>query len=451
MQDAHFDREVLQEFLLGGLDPTLNRRVVRHLLGGCERCQGVTGSLWQQGLDWEGTEESEDEDEGEDEIYTERLLQECHRRQAALDAEREEAVELFQELQRYPSGRQVMLVANCERFITWGFCQYLLERSWESRFDDVERTIELANLAVVLAEKLGNCACGPALAYDLRARSWAHLGNAYRIGSDYESSEEAFHEAERNLARGTGDCLEKARVLELKAYLKTDLSRFDEAAQLLDQAIILCRLNGDEHAVGDMLSQKGLVHGRSGEYETAIDLIRQGLELMEPKNDPRRYLAAKHNLVSSLQETGKLAEALSLLQEIRPLYAALGDRLQHVRLAWVEGRIALRLEDLDLAEQCFLEARQGFVEQQIGYDAAQVSLELAQVYASRGGKAEISLLAAQMVPIFDAQDMHQEAIAALVVFQDAAKNDAASLELIQGIVEYLEKAKDDPSLRYKPS
>ena len=54
-----------------------------------------------------------------------------------------------------------------------------------------------------------------------------------------------------------------------------------------------------------------------------------------------------------------------------------------------------------------------------------------------------------MSPIFRAQGVHREAIAALKVFRDAAEQEAATAELARRIVDYLCRARRDPGLKFQ--
>jgi hypothetical protein len=98
----------------------------------------------------------------------------------------------------------------------------------------------------------------------------------------------------------------------------------------------------------------------------------------------------------------------------------------------------------------FLEARDGFAGRDNGYDAALVSLELALLYVDQGRTGEVKELARAMVPIFRAQDVHREALAALAVFLEAASREQVSRELVECLADYLRQARNDPSLLFEP-
>jgi hypothetical protein len=91
--------------------------------------------------------------------------------------------------------------------------------------------------------------------------------------------------------------------------------------------------------------------------------------------------------------------------------------------------------------------REAFVTEGIGYDAALVSLELAILLAEEGRAAELRDLADEMLPIFQTQDVHREALAALTLFRQAAAREEASPDLVRRINHFLARARYDPELK----
>jgi len=87
------------------------------------------------------------------------------------------------------------------------------------------------------------------------------------------------------------------------------------------------------------------------------------------------------------------------------------------------------------------------VRQGIGYDAAIVPLDLTRMYLKEGRTADVQRIAGEMVAIFEAQDVHREATATLLLFQDAARREEVTAGLIRELTLYLEAARVDPGLR----
>ena len=60
-----------------------------------------------------------------------------------------------------------------------------------------------------------------------------------------------------------------------------------------------------------------------------------------------------------------------------------------------------------------------------------------------------STVAEEMFPLFEAQDVHREALAALRLFQEAARREEVTAELVQELAVYFRDARVDPSLRFR--
>lgn len=58
-------------------------------------------------------------------------------------------------------------------------------------------------------------------------------------------------------------------------------------------------------------------------------------------------------------------------------------------------------------------------------------------------------IAEEMVPIFAAQDVHREALAALALFQEAARQDQLTVEKVREVTDYLRTARREPELRFR--
>lgn len=445
----------LEDFGLGRLSPAESRDIVRHLLAGCPDCRRVAVRFVVAGAGEadEGASSSPNHPANRPDYSAvfanaRRVLR---RHQAAFSAEQAAASALLEELCARSFEQQWKMVTSEPRFQTWALCDLLLESSREWGFRDPGRALELAELGAAVAAQLNRATYGDTRVNDLSARAWATLANAERIRSDFHSAERGFVRAERLLRSGTGDPLEKARVLLLKASLRGNQGRYQEAFRLLDRVVAIARRNGDSHLCGKARITKGFFQGLAGRPAEAIDLLEAGLKEVDVAAEPRLVVAARHNLILHLNDSGRHEEALALLDELRPLYVQLGDRMNLMRLRWLEGKIDAALGRLAAAEGLFRQVQSELVEQELGYDTALLSLDLAHVFARQGRTAELRRLADEMIPIFQSRDMHREAIAALIVFQKAAEVERVTLGLVQDLAEYLQRSRENPGLRLRDS
>lgn len=56
-----------------------------------------------------------------------------------------------------------------------------------------------------------------------------------------------------------------------------------------------------------------------------------------------------------------------------------------------------------------------------------------------------------MLPVFEAQDVHREAFAALILFQEAAHAEQVTVAFLQELTTYLQAARTDPELTFQAS
>ncbi len=377
---------------------------------------------------------------------TEQLLQD---RTHILAKERAEAPGLFVELTSYPAEQRDLLLQNSVRFRTWGVFELLIERSLETGFRNPSYSEELGSLALRLSGSLDPDRYGVELIEDLRARAWAHIGNARRVRSDLAGADEAFAKAFFHLKNGTNDILERAILIDLEASLRRDQRQFAEAFRLLRRAVAIFVQNGQRHRAGRSLLKIDDVYHQIGEPEKGITILYQALELIDPEEEPRLVLCARHNLIDDLAESGRYLEAQRNYREARPLYRNFQDAWTQNRRKWVKGKISCGLGQLEQAESLFLAARQGFIEEGISFDTALVSLDLALLYAKQRRTADLKRLAEEMVPIFSSLHIHREALAALAFLKQAAEAEYATVDLVSRVACYLRKAQYDPELRFQ--
>ena len=369
----------------------------------------------------------------------------------ALARERAQAPSLFVELTAYDVTQRGLIVRNDPRFRTWGLFELLIERSLELAVRDSAYAEELGLLALRLSDQLDPLVYDARLIEDYRGRAWAHIGNTRRVRSDLRGAEDAFEKADTHLRKGSLESVERAIFLDFKASLRRDQRRFEEAARLLHRAVSIFLQHGHRHRAGRSLVNLSIVSHYAGKPEEGIPLLHRALELIDPEQEPRLLLCARHNLIDYLASAGRFLEAQGFYRETRPLYRDFPDPWAQNRRKWVRGKIARGLGQPRLAESLFLAARDGFVEEGVPYDTALVSLEIATLHAEQGRTQDLKRLAQEMLPIFSSLQIHREALAALTFLKQAIEAEQASLGMVTGVADYLRRARHDPGLRFEAS
>jgi hypothetical protein len=126
---------------------------------------------------------------------------------------------------------------------------------------------------------------------------------------------------------------------------------------------------------------------------------------------------------------------------LRPSYRQLGDRLNLLRLRWLEGEILESLERTFPAEEALLEAREGFMAREMAWEAALVALDLAALFVRTLRPREVRRIAAEILPVFESRRVGRETVAALIAFHQAAQIEAVSVGMVRELASALRRAR----------
>jgi tetratricopeptide (TPR) repeat protein len=416
--DDHPSLETLARWLAGEMEhEEVLREVVPHLVASCPVCRGLQAEI--------------------------RRLQEesGHWSEVVAVLETREAPELASLLLGRPHEEQVRLVMENESLHTWGLCQYFLRLSQEAVFQDPVRSVDMAHLAVRLSAHLGE-AYHPDSVANLRARAYAWLGNARRVLGELKAAEHAFTQAEEHL-RGSGDedLRIQAEVFFLKASLRLDQRRLDEAPALIDSSLGLFRQSQDLPGPVKAVLNKAKILQVRGDLDRAIDLLHENATVFEEAGDPRLKANARQSLLSFLTLAGRHEEAQRLLPEVQDLFRKSGEPTDLIKLRWAEASIAQGLGKPEEAEALYREVRSALLDLGKGYDAALVSLDLAALLAEQGRTAELKPLAVEILAAFDARSVDREALASFLLFQQACAEERATLAMIRNLATLLHRTR----------
>ncbi|HSF44162.1 MAG TPA: helix-turn-helix domain-containing protein [Thermoanaerobaculia bacterium] len=366
-------------------------------------------------------------------------------RAARAREERREAGEQWERLRRLSHRERRALVESERDFQNWALCERLCAESEKAAADEASRALELAELALRVAQLVPGEEEARSL---IQGYAWAFLGNARRVASKLPEAEEAFKKS--RLLRQTGadsnpGLLDRVRLLDLEASLRCDQRRFSEALELHESALSM----STQPASLYILLNKAATQEQMGAVEGAVETLERAAVLLGEESEPRLRCVLRFNLIVNLVHLGRHDEAAALLPEMRNLAVRLGNGLDLVRALWLESRVLAGLGRREKAVAALEQVRGEFTSREIAYDAALVSLELAVLYLEDGRTSEVRILARQMLWIFRAQGVHREALAALKLFCEAAEREQATVDLARRVAEYLERARHNPDLRFE--
>ena len=141
---------------------------------------------------------------------------------------RQEARRNWERLKRHPPARRRALVEGKPELRSWALCELLCAESIRAAADDADRAVELADLALRIADLTPG---EQTWCWRVQGYAWAHVGNARRVKGDLPGADEGFSTSEmlwKAGAPGDPGILDQALVLGLEASLRIEQNRLKE-------------------------------------------------------------------------------------------------------------------------------------------------------------------------------------------------------------------------------
>jgi tetratricopeptide (TPR) repeat protein len=364
---------------------------------------------------------------------------------ARADEARQQAEEAWKILKPLSARKRLLIVEHVPAFQTWAVCERLCAESIRIASADARRAVEVAELALRVARLVPG---EEGWRNRLQGYAWAYLGNARRIASHLPAADEAFARAWDLWSAGAEadpGWLQEERLLSLEASLRRDQRRFPDALRLLDRALALANTEAE---VSSVFSSQAATLELMGEHKLALEAIEKAIPFVNRKHEPRLFWVLLFNRAVALCHLGQYSEASELLPTVRQMAIELRNGLDLIRVRWLEGKVARSRGRRMDAIAALRQVRAEFTAQNLAYDSALSTLELASLYLEEGRTGEVKTLAREMAPIFKAQGVHEEALAALKLFREAVERETVTPELANRLVDYLERARYDPDLRF---
>lgn len=384
MSDKHPKTEALERFLRGKVSKVERGEIVTHLMSGCKACQEVTRVAWLQSGGLRGSADSANRPRIHPSSYAGLCSRACEvgrLHEELLDADRHRARRLCRELIELPARERLPLVCHDARFRSFHLVTLLIEEGLWRRVGSPPEAADLMEVALAVAERLDSRVFGQTPVLDLKAAVWSALGTAQRRAGDLDGAERALYVAEALLREGSGDPLERARLLLFKAALRRDQLRWDEALALLRRAEAYHGGLGDEPLLGHIRVERGRVEALQGHLELAVESLREGVRSLDPDRDARVIFDTRVELGHRLLDLGRTAAAMKALRAARAsMPDAQRTRSQQIETDRLAGRVALARGDYAQAEKVLRRLRSDCLGLDSGNDVLRVTLDLAAVY-----------------------------------------------------------------------
>jgi transcriptional regulator with XRE-family HTH domain len=361
-----------------------------------------------------------------------------HRREAeGTGAARREAEESWASLKQASREDRRALVSAFPEFQSPALAARVCAASLRTAPHDARDALELAELALSIAEKvpgeedLRSCA---------QSYGWAHIGNARRVANDLDGAEKAFSRARALWHAGAGsDLFPEWQLLSLEASLRRDQRRLPEALELLNRARAVC--GGGTAVTARILLIKAPILDMQGDSEGALAVFAETAPLIEAIGDSDLLLRLRFNMAVDLCHLKRYPEAAALLPGVWKLAVEQANELDLLRVGWLAARVEAGQGRTEEAIARLERVRGDFAARDLPYDAALASLDLAVLWLQTGHAAEVKMLAVSMGWVFKTNVFQGEALAALRLFCEAARQEGATVELARQVIARIERAR----------
>ncbi len=358
----------------------------------------------------------------------------------------DEGRRLMRELLADSPADQRLLLEAAPEYQHWGLAYVLCTESEAAAPNNPHRSLELAELALLVARHVALDVPGSA-GFRSRLEAWCtgFVANARRvIGADLPAAERDWTEAWQLWKAGEDPAglLSKAYLLDMEASLRRDQRNFSLALELHEDALGLAR----PKEKGIILLNQAATLKDSGAPEDALRSMEHAAQVIDGDRQPRLRWVLRFNQASSLCLLERAAEALPIIEEVRELAERLRNEIDLIKTVWLEANCAAQLGQRE--ESINKMNRVLHVIKERPFDFALASLDLAILYRQEGRFAEIKVLADQMLAVFRAQQVHLEATAAVILFQESAETEQISVKLVRRLQDYLMKARSNQRLRF---
>lgn len=257
------------------------------------------------------------------------------RAQAEAGAKEREVPVLVETLRGLSSGQRHLLIRNVpERFAHPLLVEALIREAKSCLPGYPKRSLGWADTAAEVVS------LHPEPLWNERVRALAYQGNAYRADQQFGHARELLSQARRLADRHRiADVDIHAEIHSFLGSLWTDLRRFDEAADRLDEAADLYLSLGDEESLAEVSMNIGNLRSYRVDIDGALEADQAAIVLLDAAVTPSLFLAARFNYAYGLFEIGEPSAANAILAEDDDLYREHANPHFLLRRSWLQRRL----------------------------------------------------------------------------------------------------------------
>jgi tetratricopeptide (TPR) repeat protein len=426
---AHYEDEILLQYLEGRFHPPLRQEIETHLHT-CTACTDVAGSYGlliqtMRSTDvWDGGEFAERQPSPQMQQRLSDLTDRLRREDA--DAQKVTATLL---VGPHAWWRTRFFQSNQIR--TAGMVRELLRRIDVAYLEVPAQALEISAIAIEVADSLPVSEYPSDMVIALRAHAAREHGFAlYFLGRFHEALESA-DRAEQLFRQTPFPEYDLARVALVRASIYRAFDRMDEALALTRQSAATFLRFGDRKRFSNAVQTEGAILFKMGAMSEAATAWSSLEGEAEVRGDSRGILLK--NLAVCHNQLGNVTLAATYLTQALEIFTASGNEVEKVKARWGMAQLlastSRQQEALPLLRdvQCQLE-RLG-----MEADAATAALEVAEILVTLNQPEEVPAICRALLDKFTQKGMTSRAVTALSFLREALAMGHATPELVRQV------------------
>jgi hypothetical protein len=337
-----------------------------------------------------------------------------------------------------------------EEYRTGGAVRVLSEAANDACERNPLHARNLADTAVVIAERLSTDDYPLDTVQTLRSLAWKERANALRFLAEYPAALDALDHAQRELYRLGPHAFELGNIAYIRAVVFTYMDRLAEAtAQAVESARIFAAYGDEERWMRARSVEAGVLFYRS-EFAEAARAFEQLRAYAESKNDAIETARQSYNMATCFLELGDVARATPLLLDARRTFEDRDVRTEVVRTDWMLGvlaRVAGRMEPSIAQLSAALKRCE---ELGMTDEAANVTLDLIESLLINGQTRPISGLCADVMRHYRRGGKLRQALMAAAFLKGAATAGNIDVRAVRHVRSFVQRLDRQPDLLFSP-
>jgi tetratricopeptide (TPR) repeat protein len=337
-----------------------------------------------------------------------------------------------------------------EKYRTGGAVRVLSEAANDACERNPLHARNLADAAVVIAERLSTDDYPFDTVHTLRGLAWKERANALRFLAEYPAALDALDRADREFSRLGIHAFEFGNLAYIRAVVFTYMDRLDEATtQAVESARIFAAYGDTERWMRARSVEAGVLFYRS-EFAEAARAFEQLRAYAESKNDAIETARQCYNMATCFLELGDATRALPLLLDARRTYGEHNVRTEVVRTDWMLGVLARVAGQFEESIAQLRAARTNCEELGMADEAANVALDLIESLLLTGQTREIAKLCTDVTRHCRRAGKLRQALTAAAFLKEAAAAGNLNVRTVRHVRSFVQRLDRQPDLLFAP-